>query len=302
MTTASEPQRTALPPETASFRQMLEKSEAPIKLAGAHDALGAVIAEEVGFDGIWASSLGISAARCIPDASLLTMTDYLDATENIQKAASIPVAADCDTGFGSSLNVAHMVHEYQAAGITAVCIEDKVFPKVNSFVSAEHALCDTRGFCHKLEVAKTAQQGSDFFIIARTEAMISGLGVDEGLRRCHAYAEAGADAVLVHSKQATNHQIVEFLEQWDARLPVVIVPTTYPDWDAAAAAAAGVSVVIYAIQGLRATVSALRSAYTSIQASGASTSIEEEIAPLTDIFRLQRVREWLTLDAPADAR
>lgn len=284
---------------TLSFRRLVEKGEvAPVKLAGAHDALGAVLAQEAGFDGVWASSLGISAARCIPDASLLTMTEYLSATANIQKAVSIPVAADCDTGYGNNLNVAHMVHEYQAAGITAVCIEDKVFPKLNSFALGHQELAEARDFARKITVAKASQDGPDFFLIARTEAMITGLGVDAALQRCMVYADAGADAVLVHSKESTNHQVLRFLDRWDKRLPVVVVPTTYPDWQATEAAEAGVRVVIYANQGLRATVAALRSVYASIQSTGASTDVEEQIAPISEVFNLQRLHDWLTLDAP----
>ncbi|MBB5159496.1 isocitrate lyase/phosphoenolpyruvate mutase family protein [Saccharopolyspora phatthalungensis] len=279
-----------------SFRTVLERGDI-LRAAGAHDALGAVLAQESGFQAVWSSSFEVSAARCLPDASLLTMTEYLEAAAAMQKALSVPVVADCDTGYGNSLNVAHMVHEYERAGITAVCLEDKIFPKMNSFAEAEQQLLPAPAFAHKIETAKNAQSDADFFVIARTEALIAGLPVQEALARCHAYVDAGADAVLIHSKAKTKDQVLEFLEQWDRRRPVVVVPTTYPDWHVDDAAQAGVSVVIYANQGLRATVSSLRHTFRSIYETGNSTALEGSIASVSDVFSLQRLADWQKLEA-----
>lgn len=278
------------------FRDLVTRNGL-IRVAGAHSALGGYVAQEAGFEAVWASSFEVSAARCMPDASLLTMTEYLEAAVSIQKALSIPVVADCDTGFGGVLNVVHMVHEYERAGISAICMEDKLFPKMNSFAAAEHALLGVGDFARKIEVAKKAQRGDDFYVIARTEAMINGLGVDEALKRCHTYVSAGADAVLVHSKQRTNTEIVEFLAAWDNSAPVVVVPTTYPNWHVDDVRRAGASVVIYANQGLRATISSLRATFRSIQASGHSGELETSIAEVPEVFALQRMDEWQALEA-----
>jgi phosphoenolpyruvate phosphomutase len=266
-------------------------------VAGVHDALGGKLAQEAGFQAVWSSSFEVSAARCLPDASLLTMTEYLTAAASAQRALAIPLIADCDTGYGNALNVAHMVHEHQAAGITAVCIEDKLFPKMNSFASGPQALLDVRDFTHKIETAKNAQHGDDFFLIARTETLISGLGVDEALSRCSAYADAGADAVLVHSRARTRDQVLEFLRGWQGRLPVVVVPTTYPDWHIDDVAASGVSVVIYANHGLRATVRSLRDTFRTIYDHGDTMALENTIASVADIFELQRLADWRKLEA-----
>lgn len=268
-----------------------------VRAAGAHTALGASLVEEAGFEAVWASSFETSAARCLPDASLLTMTEYLEVAAQMQAACSIPVIADVDTGYGGVMNVAHMVREYEAAGITAVAMEDKVFPKMNSFVATSHTLLSVPDFQEKLRTAKNAQTGEDFFVIARTEALIDGLGTDEALARCHAYADAGADAVLVHSKRKTEEQITDFLSQWDQRVPVVIVPTTYPKWGANEAHCAGASVVIYANQALRASVGAVRETLRSIYLKGSSKSVEETIAPVSDLFALQNLDSWMELDA-----
>ncbi|MFI0976238.1 isocitrate lyase/phosphoenolpyruvate mutase family protein [Streptomyces sp. NPDC021093] len=282
-----------------SFRSVLAHRQSQGKaarLVGAHDTLGGRLAQEAGFDGVWASSLEISAARCLPDASVLTMTEYLGSAVHTQRGTGIPVVADVDTGYGNNLNVTHMVHEYEAAGITAVCLEDKLYPKMNSFVSAPQTLLDAETFCSKIRVAKQAQRTDDFFVIARTEALIDGLGVPVALDRCHAYVDAGADAVLVHSKDRTNEPILAFLQQWEDRAPVVIVPTTYPDWHVDDAAKAGVSAVIYANHGLRATMHALRDAYRSILDNGTTTDLEGQIASVGDIFAVQQLTAWRGLE------
>ncbi|MFC4035375.1 isocitrate lyase/phosphoenolpyruvate mutase family protein [Streptomyces polygonati] len=283
-------------PRYACFRSVL-KAGGPVRVAGAHNALGAVLAQQAGFQAVWSSSLEVSAARCLPDASILTMTEYLECAAHMQKALGIPVVADCDTGYGGNMNVAHMVREFEDAGITAVCMEDKLFPKMNSFVGDRQQLLSTEDFAAKIETAKSVQSSEDFFVIARTEALISGMSVEEALRRCHAYCAAGADAVLIHSKSRTNAQVLEFLAQWDGRRPVVIVPTTYPDWHIDEVVAAGVSVVIYANQGLRAVVASLRHTFEEIYRSGDTTSVEDSIADIGDVFELQRLSEWQKLDA-----
>lgn len=277
-----------------SFRTVMSErhSTPPVRIAGAHSALGAVIAQQTGFDAIWASGLEISAARCVPDASLLSMTEYLDAARGMQKALSTPVVADCDTGFGDTMNVAYMVREYESSGITAVCVEDKIFPKLNSFASGSHALLNPAEFVRKIAVAKEVQRDNEFYLIARTEAMICGLGVEAALERCRAYADAGADAVLPHSKHPTEMQVAEFLNSWDGRVPVIVVPTTYPNWHIDAASAAGVAAVVYANQGLRATITALRSAFDVILDTGSSRDLEGSIASMRDVFELQRLAEW----------
>ncbi len=279
-----------------SFRSVLADNDV-VRVAGANHALGGLLAEEAGFQAVWSSSLEVSASRGLPDASILSMTEYLEAAANIQKVLRIPVVADCDTGYGGNLNVAHMVHEFEAAGITGLCIEDKLFPKMNSFVAGGQTLLGTKEFAKKIKIAKEAQASTETFVIARTEALISGLDVDAALERCRTYADSGADAVLVHSKAKTRDQVVAFLEGWDFRVPVVIVPTTYPDWHIEDIKKAGVSVVIYANHGLRATVSALRDTYRSVYENGDTTALEGSIASVKDIFALQGLDTWQKLDS-----
>jgi phosphoenolpyruvate phosphomutase len=283
-------------PRYESFRTVLDRGNL-VRVAGAHSSLGAKIAEEAGFDAIWSSSLEVSAARGLPDASLLSMSEYLQAAQHMQHSVGIPVLADCDSGYGNNLNVAYMVHEYEAAGITAVCIEDKQYPKMNSFADKGNSMIPLDAFAAKIATAKGAQSDVDFVVVARTESFINGLGVEETLNRCNAYADAGADAILVHSKAKDHTEIMSFLHRWERDLPVVIVPTTYPLWSADEAAAEGVSVIIYANQGLRATVTALTDTYNHILQSGNSIQLEDRVASIAEVFRLQDLSDWTGVES-----
>jgi phosphoenolpyruvate phosphomutase len=255
-----------------------------------------MLVEEAGFDAIWASSLTISAARGLPDASLLTMTDYLRAATEMAQSTSIPVLADCDSGFGNSMNVAYTVRLYEAGGIGGIAIEDKHFPKMNSLVPSAQELIAADAFARKIEAGKQAQRGPDFVLIARTEALIAGLGVDEALRRAQLYADAGADAILIHSKCGTPDEVIEFAERWTVGTPLVIVPTTYHAWRATDASASGVSMVIYANQALRAAVQAMRTVLEEIRVADCSSSVEEAIAPVTTLFELVHLDEWMAFE------
>lgn len=283
--------------KAALLRRLIQEGRGPVLTAGAHDGLGAALAERAGYRAVWASGLEISASHAVPDTGLLGISDYLAAARIMNQACALPVIADCDTGFGNELNVAYTVQQYEAAGIAAICIEDKVFPKVNSFAGHRQKLAPVDEFSHKIRVAKATQADPDFMVIARTEALIAGAGMDEALSRAHAYADAGADAILIHSKAKTHTEVEEFMASWAGRLPVVVVPTTYYDWTAQEAGRAGASIVIHANQGLRATVSAVMSAFTMMLNDGCSSGIEGHIASVKEIFELQRMDQWLELEA-----
>ncbi len=277
------------------LRQAFDAGEL-IRVAGAHDGLSARLVAEAGFDAVWASGLEISAAHGLPDISLLGLAEFLAGAATIQRAVELPVVADCDTGFGADRNAAFTMMRYEEAGIAAVCIEDKVFPKRNSFVDAGQELLGAEEFGAKLQAAKAAQRHPDIVLIARTEAFICGLGVDEALRRCHHYVDVGADAVLVHSKAVDSAEVISFMDRWQRRAPVAIVPTTYARFSVEEARAAGIAMVIYANQGMRATVSAVRNAWATVLAEGSTTGIEPYIASVKDIFDLSGMDEWLGRD------
>src|SRR5690242_1216884 len=201
--------------KAAALRRRLA-SPGPIVLAGAHDGLTARLVQEAGFDAVWASGFEISASHGVPDASILTMTETLDASRRINDAVSIPVVADCDTGFGNAINAIRTVEAFEAAGIAGISIEDNVFPKRCSFYAGvKRQLTEVDEQTLKLRAAISARRSPDFLVIARTEALIAGWGLEEALRRARAYADAGADAILVHSKQQTADDVARFAAEWD---------------------------------------------------------------------------------------
>jgi len=258
-----------------------------VRVVGAHSGLSARLVEASGFDAIWASGFELSTSHGLPDASILTMSELLEAARNMHEVVSIPVIADCDTGFGDIPNVVNMVRRYEASGIAGVCIEDKVFPKLNSFVADGHELIDVGRFAMKLRAAKRAQRGSDLVVIARTEALIAGGDVAEALRRAEVYVEAGADAILVHSRASTPAEIWAFLDRWDQRAPVVVVPTTFFAVDAHELERRGVRMVIYANHGLRAAVRAMQDTFRQLHESGSSRVVEDRIASVSELLELQ---------------
>ena len=183
------------------LRQILDSNEI-LKVGGAFDAMSAKLVEINDFDAVWAGSFGISATHALPDASILTMTEFLTVASNMAEACEIPIIADCDTGFGGPSNVSHLVKKYESAGIAAISIEDKIFPKQNSLLSnGSHKLLDEKDFVAKIIAAKQAKQNDDFMIIARIESLIAELGMEDALKRAGAYEKAGADAILIHSKK-----------------------------------------------------------------------------------------------------
>jgi phosphoenolpyruvate phosphomutase len=272
--------------KTRQLRQLLA-GEQIVRAVGAHDAMTARLVEAAGFEAVWASSLELSASHAVPDAGLLTMTQYLDAAENMDAAIALPVIADCDTGFGGPLNVEHLVHRYERRGIAAVCIEDKVFPKMNSFAAVAHPLLPVPEFVDKIAAGKAAQRDPDFMLLARTEAFIADLSLAEALDRGYAYAAAGADAVLVHSRLQRPDQVLEFAAQWQGDVPLVAIPTTYHGVHEAELRAAGYRLVIYANQVIRAQVNAVSSMLSRLAAEGRAGSVDGQLVPISELFRLQ---------------
>ncbi len=264
----------------------------PILVGGAHNGLTGKLVEEAGFDAIWASGFEISASYGVPDANILTMAENLAAARQINNTTKIPVIADCDTGYGNAVNVIRTVQEYEAAGIAAICIEDNVFPKRCSFYSSvKRELVSAEEHAGKVRAAKSAQRDADFIVIARTEALIAGWGMDEALMRARAYADAGADAILIHSKEAKPDEILEFAAKWKNRAPLIAVPTTYKSTSAATLAEAGYRIVIFANHGLRAGIRAAAAALKTIRENGRADAADEQIVTLEEVYRLVGVPE-----------
>ena len=269
------------------LRNELE-SKSILKVGGAFDAMSAKLVENSGFDAIWAGSFGISATHALPDASILTMTEFLNVASNMEDACDIPIIADCDTGFGGPSNVTHMVKKYEKTGVAAVCIEDKTFPKQNSFLeNSKQELLPEKEFVAKIIAAKEAKENSNFMIIGRTEALISGLGMKEAVKRANAYEKAGADAILIHSKQDTPEEIFEFSESWGGTLPLVVVPTSFPTVKLDELVSHKIKMVIYANQTLRATHAIISKVLEQLKNSASINDLSIDMTSMQEIFQLQ---------------
>jgi phosphoenolpyruvate phosphomutase len=269
----------------AKLRAALKKPGA-LKIVGAHDALSARLIERAGFDGIWASGFAISASlKCIPDASFITSSEQLDVERNIAEAVGIPVIADCDTGYGNALNVMRTVNDRERAGVAAICIEDNVYPKRCSFYAGvRRELIPVDEHCGKIKAAKAAQIYPEFMVIARTEALIAGWGQDEALARAEAYAEAGADAVLIHSKSKTFDELKAVYKAWSGRVPLVVVPTIFDQTTAADLEAAGAKIIIYANQPVRAAIRAMRDTLDLIKKDTRPGAANDRIVTLPEVY------------------
>lgn len=255
-------------------------------LMEAHNGLSAKIVEETGFHGIWASGLSISAALGVRDNNEASWTQVLEILEFMSDATTIPILVDGDTGYGNFNNVRRLVTKLCQRNIAGVCIEDKLFPKTNSFLGEGQPLADIDEFCGKIKAGKDSQLDSDFCVIARIEAFIAGWGLDEALRRAEAYHQAGADALLVHSKQKVPDEIFAFMKEWGTTCPVVIVPTMYYATPTEQFEKTNVSTVIWANHNLRGAITGMRDISRKIYESQSLVNVEDSIAAVKDVFAI----------------
>ncbi|WP_454724721.1 MULTISPECIES: phosphoenolpyruvate mutase [Cupriavidus] len=276
----------------ARLRQMLVGKELEF-IMEAHNGLSARIVREAGFKGIWASGLAISAQFGVRDNNEASWTQVVDNLEFMADASDLPILLDGDTGYGNFNNMRRLVRKLEQRGIAGVCIEDKQFPKTNSFIDGERQpLAEIDEFCGKIKAGKDSQADDDFSIVARVEALIAGWGMDEALRRAEAYRQAGADAILIHSKLSKPDEILTFAREWAGRGPLVIVPTKYYSTPTEAYRKAGISLVIWANHLIRVAASSMQAVAREIHDSETLVNVEDRIATVNEIFRLQDADEY----------
>jgi len=278
--------------KTTRFKQMLQSKQLEF-ICEAHNGLSAKIVEEAGFRGIWGSGLSISAAMGVRDNNEASWTQVLEVLEFMSDNTEVPILLDGDTGYGNFNNMRRLVTKLEQRGVAAVCIEDKIFPKTNSFIKGEsQPLAEIDEFCGKIKAGKDAQSDGDFSIVARTEAFIAGWGLEEALKRANAYYEAGADAILVHSKIRKPDDIVDFMKEWGDRCPIVIVPTMYFDTPTQVFRDLGISLVIWANHILRSGIRAMQDTANHLMEHQSLLHIENELPTVKEIFRLQGMAEY----------
>lgn len=280
------PLRTAAPPRCHAgvrLRELLAGPE-PSFLMGAHDGLSARIAAEAGFAGIWASGLCMSTALGARDSDEVSWGEMLDLVARVVDAGAIPVLVDADTGYGNFNTARRFAARAERVGAAGMCMEDKVFPKMNSYFGDRHPLAPVGDMCAKIAACRD-KVDPGFVLVARTEALIAGADTAEALRRAEAYRQAGADAIFIHSRRRTIDEIAEFTTEWAARLPLVIAPTTYHTVPRETFAELGIAAVIWANQSMRASVAAMRQVCRSLLRDG-PTVVEPDIASLQEVFGL----------------
>jgi len=279
--------------KTTQLKNMLISGQTEFILE-AHNGLSARIVEEAGFKGIWGSGLALSAQHAVRDNNELSWTQVVEQLEFMTDVTSIPILLDGDTGYGDFNNMRRLVRKLGQIDVAGVCIEDKLFPKTNSFIQGEaQPLEDIQTFCGKIKAGKDSQADDDFCIVARVEAFIAGWGLDEALKRAEAYHAAGADAILIHSKHSQPGQVLGFATEWANRCPLVIVPTKYYATPTEVFEQTGISLVIWANHMIRTCITSMQATAANIHSTRSLVECEGRIATVSEIFRLQGADELL---------
>ena len=276
---------------TTRLRRLLERPEIGF-LMESHNGLSAKIASEAGFEAIWASGLSMSAALGVRDNNEATWTQLLEVIEFMTDASDVPILIDGDTGYGDFNILRRVIRKLESRGVAGICIEDKIFPKTNSFINGHsQPLAPIDEFCGKIRAGVASRSDPDFVVVARVEAFIAGWGLDEALRRASAYHDAGADAILMHSALRKPDEVFAFLDRWENRCPVVLVPTKYYTTPTDEFARRGASAVIWANHLLRSSIAAMQRTAETIHQDRSLMSVEDRIVPVAEVFRLQGAAE-----------
>jgi len=270
------------------------------RILEAHSGLGGIIAENarvevdgavLEYDGLWESSLTDSATKGLPDASIVGYDSRLHTIDEILNVTSKPLIIDGDTG-GEPAQFEYLVRHLERLGVSAVIIEDKVFPKRNSLDTfATQDLEDPEVFAHKIKAGKEVAITDEFMVIARLESLIAGKGVQDALDRAERYILAGVDGIMIHSNKSSPEEILTSAEaygplcQWLGRRPeLVCVPTTYNTIPEAALIDSGFNVIIHANHLLRAAYKAMSDVARTILMNGRSLEADPLCAPVPEIF------------------
>lgn len=283
----------------ASLRRLIS-AKPIVRIMESHCGLTGLIIEhtkvEVGneireYDGMWASSLTDSTSKGKPDIEAVDLTTRLHDLNDSLEVTTKPVIYDGDTG-GKTEHFVFTVRTLERLGVSAVIIEDKVGLKQNSLfgTDAVQTQDSIEGFCSKIQAGKDAQVTRDFMIIARCESLIAGKPVDDALERCHAYVAAGADGIMIHSKNKDGQDIKEFCQRFrevDNHTPIVAVPTTYGQFTEAELAEWGINIVIYANHMLRSAYPAMvKCAERILETTRCQEASDEYCMPIKQILNL----------------
>lgn len=273
-----------------NFKKLLNNGQLDMVLE-AHNGLSAKVVNEAGYNAIWASGLSISSSLGLRDCNEASWSQVLDIVESIYDATEIPILFDGDSGYGNFNNVRQIVKRLSHYGIGGISLEDKNFPKMNSFIGEDQLLVPYQELAGKIKAAQDIKKNDDFVVIARTESLIAGLGVDEALERANHYCDAGADAIFIHSKQSDGQEIIDFAKQWNKRLPLIVAPTTYTSLPIEVLEELGVSIYLCANHLMRASLFNMRIVAKLIREKKSINGIDQHISSLEDVFSFLNYKE-----------
>lgn len=266
--------------------QVLNRQEPPAALIGVHNALVSRLAWKAGFDGGWVSSFEISAVLGLPDRNIVGIAETVSVTRSMAIATDLPLLVDIDNGYGCNKGVARAVRELGWVGAAGVCIEDNTFPKSNSFLDKRrHTLENKRDFARRIEHAVASRVDPDFLVVARTEALIAGLGMDAAFERARCYADAGADVILIHSRDSSGTEAIETAERWTGSTPLMAIPTAFPQLSLKELGSMGYRLVVYANHLLRASVWNMETVLASIR-RGEMQDLDDRIVSMKYMLEL----------------
>ena len=253
---------------------------------GVYDGLSALLAAKENFDFLWVSSFSCSAAAGVPDVGIIGADEILATVRTVRRLTALPILVDLDAGYGDTLKVHSVVEAMARAGASAVCIEDNPMSKRCSlYDDCDRSLATVEEHSERVRAAREAVRlaGSDCRVIARTEALVAGMGVDEAIKRASAYKEAGAHGVFVQSLDATGENVLEFARRWNRRTPVFIAPTRFPHVTRKQFISAGITHRIFANQAMRAAHSAIEKTFRALADAESAMIVEKEISPVASV-------------------
>lgn len=279
----------------SKLRRLIDSKDV-VRIMEAHNALSGLIVEnikgdnEVEYDGMWSSSLTDSTSKGKPDIEAVDVSTRINTINEIFEVTTKPMIYDADTG-GIAEHFAFTVRTLERTGISAVIIEDKTGLKKNSLFGNDVSQTqDTiENFCQKIQSGKKAQITDDFMIISRIESLILEAGMDDAVKRAQAYIEAGTDGIMIHSRQKTPDEVLEFckiLREYNEHIPIIVVPTSYNQITAKELSEAGINVVIYANHMLRAAYPGMKNVAKSILDNDRSLEAEKELLSINEILDL----------------
>jgi len=283
------------------MEQRAQLLDGPFKVGiGVYDGLSALLAEKWKFDFAWVSSFCCSAALGLPDAGIVGAEDILNVVRCVRRSIELPIVVDLDSGYGDAVKVFHVVEAMARAGAAALCIEDNpVSKRCSLYDRDERPLASTDEHIMRLRAARAAVNaaGSSCKIIARTEALVAGMGVKEALKRATAYAEAGAQAVFIQSLDSTGNEVLSFGRAWNRQTPLFIAPTRLPGITKKEFAGAGISHTIFANQGLRAAHAAMDRTFEILAESESAEVLGTEISSISSVASLVGAQRMVELEA-----